>query len=349
MKTSNATSNKKFVIKCFLVFVDIRKKNGIICVTVLDQGKVSLWPVISATRILTNDSSYSFKTNSQEQESIRPERDAEKKEKLIQLWDLFVYLIEICKSDDVIVTNEKWLELSTEFGKQYCTLFNKNITSYLHLFIAHFGDILDRFGGLLERLANFGIENRHKFIKLIVSCSNFHFATETFYKTLFVKCYRWSRPVSRSQDKEKIDLSDHQWSYAEKRKSLIVTDINTGVCWSAKVAKNTSFKSYDHGYYRNYCKHIIKVLREIDVDEPTIRRLFDDNCRRLSLSNQNIYTWITCQFTNLPNVTYNDDCTDTIPHENQCSSDLVLEIYTSDSNNSTSSFKKILPINVNNN
>ncbi|EFA79610.1 hypothetical protein PPL_07469 [Heterostelium album PN500] len=34
--------------------------------------------------------------------------------------------------------------------------------------------------------------------------------------------------------------------------------------------------------------------------------------------------------TNLPNVTYNDDCTDTIPHEKQCSSNQVLEIYTSD-------------------
>ncbi|EFA77508.1 hypothetical protein PPL_12110 [Heterostelium album PN500] len=44
--------------------------------------------------------------------------------------------------------------------------------------------------------------------------------------------------------------------------------------------------------------------------------------------------------TNLPNVTYNDDCTDTIPHEKQCSSNQVLEIYTSDSNNSTSSFSK---------
>ncbi|EFA79941.1 hypothetical protein PPL_06762 [Heterostelium album PN500] len=44
--------------------------------------------------------------------------------------------------------------------------------------------------------------------------------------------------------------------------------------------------------------------------------------------------------TNLPNVTYNDDCTDTIPHENLCSSNQVLEIYTSDSNNSTISFFK---------
>ncbi|EFA81001.1 hypothetical protein PPL_05836 [Heterostelium album PN500] len=48
----------------------------------------------------------------------------------------------------------------------------------------------------------------------------------------------------------------------------------------------------------------------------------------------------TIKETNLPNVTYNDDCTDTIPHENQCSSDQVLEIYTSDSNNLTSSFSK---------
>ncbi|EFA79746.1 hypothetical protein PPL_07437 [Heterostelium album PN500] len=192
-----------------------------------------------------------------------------------------------------------------------------------------------------------------------------------------------------------------------------------------------------HGYYRNYCKHIMKVLREIDVDEPTIRRLFDDNYKtRLSLSNQdkatlhekfiaksqtmfgNVQTptlepapakrgrprktttstpppslsvtlaltatpgtklFFKCfrpdltpavlpnstssnttqpmvakqkrvrtsthglpanLQTNLPNVTYNDDCTDTIPHEKQCSSNQVLEIYTSDSNNSTSSFSK---------
>ncbi|EFA83371.1 hypothetical protein PPL_04164 [Heterostelium album PN500] len=156
---------------------------------------------------------------------------------------ILIYTLQTVKLfDDMIVTNEKWLELSTEFGKQYCTLFNNNITSYLDLFIAHFGDILKRFGGSLERLANFGIENRHKFIKLIFSCSNFHFATETFYKTLFLKCYRWSRPISRSQDKEKSDLFD--------------------------------------------------------------------------------------------------DCTDTIPHENQSSSNQVLEIYTSDSNNSTSSFSK---------
>eukprot|EP01133_Synstelium_polycarpum_P008477 gene8477-9969_t len=98
------------------------------------------------------------------------------KKQLVQLWDLYAYMLVTAQSDDHTVDEDKWREIGIEFGAAYQQIFpGKTITSYMHTLIAHLGLWMQSFGGSLERLANFGIENRHKFIKIIVELSNHQF------------------------------------------------------------------------------------------------------------------------------------------------------------------------------
>jgi len=49
------------------------------------------------------------------------------------------------------------------FGRNFVDVFGtKFITSYLHALIYHTGDFLEMLKFSLDRIANFGIEKRHK-------------------------------------------------------------------------------------------------------------------------------------------------------------------------------------------
>eukprot|EP01133_Synstelium_polycarpum_P012981 gene12981-15262_t len=135
----------------------------------------------------------------------------ERSKKLRHTWDLFAYMIYATQQDDLVINRENWKCLGLEFGQSYLA----NVYPYA-----------------LERLANFGLECRHKFVKRLVKASNHHFNYRLYRDTL-IKCYLWTS--SRSQEMKQqstskdVDLhTNHRWatSQVEKPSAIIINGIS---------------------------------------------------------------------------------------------------------------------------
>ncbi|GAM22190.1 hypothetical protein SAMD00019534_053650 [Acytostelium subglobosum LB1] len=85
------------------------------------------------------------------------------------------------------ITEDLYLSYSIPFGNNYVNLFGKVVTSYIHAQVLHVGAFLHKYGSL-DRLANFGLENRHKVVKEIVDGSNHRFTPE-FMQSLLIDSY----------------------------------------------------------------------------------------------------------------------------------------------------------------
>ncbi|GAM26124.1 hypothetical protein SAMD00019534_092990 [Acytostelium subglobosum LB1] len=150
--------------------------------------------------------------------------DATLKKELSELWEVYAYLVwAIERSEEVYVTDQKWLTISKVFAEKYRLLFPQaTITSYMHCFVFHVGQFTGLLKMSLDRMANFGIECRHKIVKLLVKRSNHHWDDVLFGK-LLMKCYHWydkQGKDTRSQDES--DATQHLLTKRHKWATSIV-------------------------------------------------------------------------------------------------------------------------------
>eukprot|EP01133_Synstelium_polycarpum_P014351 gene14351-16933_t len=161
--------------------------------------------------------------------------DESKIEELDNLWDLFAYMVSMVQTDQYHVTEENWLKLSKQFGRDYLEMFTgAQITSYMHTLIYHTGKYIKLYGCLFK-FANFGIECRHKIIKKLIKASNHHF-NYRLYKDVLIQCYN---AHGNDTNEEMIDTSKRTWTAAEVQSptSIYVNDVK----YSTKGGNKTYF------------------------------------------------------------------------------------------------------------
>eukprot|EP01133_Synstelium_polycarpum_P003969 gene3969-4594_t len=101
------------------------------------------------------------------------------------LWKQYRFLVSIIQDSKRTITEKAYLQISRMFGQNYVTLFGEVSTSYIHALVYHIGKFLEVYG-CIDGLANFGIENRHKLIKLFIKHSNKRIGTKTFMANLLI-------------------------------------------------------------------------------------------------------------------------------------------------------------------
>jgi hypothetical protein len=67
------------------------------------------------------------------------------------------------------MTAKQWRAQAIEFGKAFVKAYSKeDVTTYLHIFVYHYGFFLERYNGL-EKFANYALEGKHRVLKQILA------------------------------------------------------------------------------------------------------------------------------------------------------------------------------------
>ncbi|KAM9977893.1 hypothetical protein ACTFIR_011770 [Dictyostelium discoideum] len=109
----------------------------------------------------------------------------------IQLWNMYSFFLSSLQTNKYQITKEKWLEVGSEFTENYLKLFDGvQWTSYFHCLCTHTGEWIEKIQDVpFCAWANFGIESRHKHIKMAIKESNHKFDQLSTYENTLVKCY----------------------------------------------------------------------------------------------------------------------------------------------------------------
>ncbi|KAM9993269.1 hypothetical protein ACTFIZ_011235 [Dictyostelium cf. discoideum] len=184
-------------------------------------------------------------------------------ERLKVVWDLYAFMLWALEQDNLKITKDSWLRVSLTFSKYYKETFpDANFTTYFHELIHHVYIWVEEYRFSLFRLANFGIECRHKIVKSIVKRSNHHFYSSIFYKSLIVQSWNATRKRSVNQydnveitglngEKKMINPYKYTHKWVESRFKMpdtIVLDIipqskNDNVCIKVPVSCANVFKT----------------------------------------------------------------------------------------------------------
>eukprot|EP01133_Synstelium_polycarpum_P001088 gene1088-1236_t len=89
-----------------------------------------------------------------------------------QLWAEAWRLISIMIDPEIgHVTDQQWKNASIPFGELLVATYKNNsdvISTYMHIFIEHVGEMLEKFG-CLDRFGNYGLEGKHYLNKILYS------------------------------------------------------------------------------------------------------------------------------------------------------------------------------------
>ncbi|ELR23713.1 uncharacterized protein ACA1_073570 [Acanthamoeba castellanii str. Neff] len=86
-----------------------------------------------------------------------------------RVWELYYPLVCLTAQATVNISEEEWLTRAREFGQAFVDAYQaEDVTTYIHIFVFHFGFFLDKYNGL-EKFANYALEGKHSVIKRILA------------------------------------------------------------------------------------------------------------------------------------------------------------------------------------
>lgn len=93
-----------------------------------------------------------------------------------KLWGLYYPLACLSAQAKVEITAKQWRRKARKFGRAFVRVYQaEDVTTYIHIFVYHYGYFLERYGGL-EKFSNFALEGKHSVAKRILARGTSHFA-----------------------------------------------------------------------------------------------------------------------------------------------------------------------------
>jgi hypothetical protein len=93
-----------------------------------------------------------------------------------EVWALYYPLVCLTVQGRVKITEQEWKDQAIKFGVAFVTAYSKeDVTTYIHIFVYHFGFFLSTYGGL-EKYSNFALESKHAELKRILAHSTSRFS-----------------------------------------------------------------------------------------------------------------------------------------------------------------------------
>jgi hypothetical protein len=85
--------------------------------------------------------------------------------KLRWVWKLWLGFLIVLSSDNVVLTNDfNWQAKTYEWGKAFVEVFDRLVTTYIHMFVFHTEKYLKQLHRL-QKFSCFSIESKHKLIE----------------------------------------------------------------------------------------------------------------------------------------------------------------------------------------